>query len=192
MVNFDKRFCFDQIAEGNKQAFDIFFKHYYPKLVQFARMYVNSLQQAEDVVADVLTNLVVHRKRVFALEHFEAYLYSSVKNKALSAIKRRDRTDPYPLEFVDFKPKTQEVADPFAILIEKELHDEVRRIIHNLPPKRKMVFQLVREEGLSYRQVAQLMEISDRTVEVHLKLAIEALREGVTNYLGRGKTKELT
>jgi RNA polymerase sigma-70 factor (family 1) len=192
MMTFDKRFCFDQIAEGNKKAFDVFFKHYYPKLVQFARMYVNSLQQAEDVVADVLTNLLIHRQRVFALDHFEAYLYSSIKNKSLSSIKRKDRANPYPLEFVDFHPKTPGVADPFDVLIEKELRDEIGRIIHNLPPKRKMVFQLVREEGLSYRQVSQLMEISDRTVEVHLKLAIEALRKGVESYLEKGKAKKVT
>lgn len=192
MNNFNKRLCFDQIAVGNKQAFDVFFKHYYPKLVQFARMYVNSLQQAEDVVADVLTNLVIHRNRVFALEHFEAYLYSSVKNKALSTIKRTGRTNPYPLEFVDFKPKMQEVADPFNVLIEKELHDQISKIIQDLPPKRKMVFQLVREEGLTYRQVSQLMEISDRTVEVHLRLAVEALRKGIENYLGKGKAKQAT
>jgi len=190
MNSFNKRSCFDQIAAGNKKAFDDFFKHYYPKLVQFARMYVNSLQQAEDVVADVLTNLLIHRQRVFALEHFEAYLYSSVKNKCLSTIKRKDWANPYPLEFVDFQPKTQGVADPFDVLIEKELQDQIGRIIHNLPPKRKMVFQLVREEGLSYRQVSQLMDISDRTVEVHLKLAIEALREGVEKYLEKSKAKK--
>lgn len=190
MTTFDKRFCFDQIAAGNKKAFDVFFKHYYPKLVQFARMYVTSLQQAEDVVADVLTNLVIHRSRVFALEHFEAYLYSSIKNKALSAFKRGDRTNPYPLEFLDFKSQAPEVANPLDVLIEKELNDQICRIIHNLPPKRKMVFQLVREEGLSYRQVSQLMEISHRTVEVHLKLAIEALRAGVERYLDKGQAKK--
>ena len=189
-MTFNKNSCFEQIVAGNKEAFDVFFKHYYPKLIQFARIYVNSLQQAEDVVADVLSNLLIHRKRVFALEHFEAYLYTSVKNKALSAIKRKVKTNPYPLEFVEFEPRAGADANPLELLVGQELRDQIFRIIHDLPPKRKMVFQLVREEGLSYRQVAHLMEISERTVEVHLKLAVKALREGVEHYWGQKVVKK--
>lgn len=189
-MTFNKSLCFKQIVAGNKEAFDVFFKHYYPKLIQFARIYVNSLQQAEDVVADVLTNLVIHRKRVFALEHFEAYLYSSVKNKALSAIKRNVRVNAYPLEVVDFDSRATSDTSPICLLIAQELRDQIFRIVHDLPPKRKMVFQLVREEGLSYRQVAHFMEISERTVEVHLKLAVKSLREGVEQYLDQKAVKK--
>lgn len=186
----NKRLCFTQIAEGNKEAFDDFFKHYYPRLIQFAHIYVKCPQQAEDVVADVLTNLLIHRERVFALEHFEAYLYSSVKNKALTAIKKGGKMDFYPQGIEDFKPIAKVAADPHELLVEQELRTRIQKIIQDLPPKRKMVFQLIREEGLSYRQVAHLMEISERTVEVHLKLAVKSLREGVEHYLDRRKAKK--
>src|SRR5690606_37710903 len=76
-------------------------------------------------------------------------------------------------------------ADPHELLMEQELSERVNRIIQNFPPKRKMVYKLIREEGFSYRQVADLMEISERTVEVHLKLAIKDLRENVDQYLDR-------
>ena len=186
----NKGLCFAQIAEGNKEAFDVFFGHYYPKLIQFAHIYVNCPQQAEDIVADVLTNFLLHRKRVFVLEHFEAYLYSSIKNKALSSIKKQGKMELYPQEVADQRPMTMEAANPHELLVEQELRAKVFLITENFPPKRKMVFRLIREEGFSYRQVAQLMEISERTVEVHLKLAVKALREGVEKFLHQKNAKK--
>jgi RNA polymerase sigma-70 factor (ECF subfamily) len=186
----NKKLCFAQVAEGRKEAFDAFFEYYYPKLIQFALVYVNSIPQAEDVVADVLTNILIHRKRVFALEYFEAYLYTSVKNKALSSLKKNHRTVYKPPDFEEIIPKFKSVADPYELLVEKELRTCVHGIIQNLPPKRKMVYGLIREQNFTYRQVADLMEISERTVEVHLKLAIKALREGVEKYLDRKNVKK--
>lgn len=181
---------FSQIAEGNKEAFDAFFKYYYPKLIKFACIFVGSVQQAEDVVADVLTNMLIHRKRVFNLEYFEAYLYSSVKNKALSFNKRQERINSYSQAIQDIKQESAVSGNPHELMVEQELNTLVNEIIKNYPPKRKMVFQLIKEDNFSYRQVADLMEISERTVEVHLKLATKALRQAVEQYLDRKKTKK--
>src|SRR5690554_679502 len=179
----EKKHWFSQIARGDKTAFDAFFEYYYPKLIQFARIYINNQQQAEDVVADVLTNLLIHRERVFSLDHFEAYLYSSIKNKALSSLKRRHNTE----TSLDVEHQFLQIStsDPYQLLEQKEFNEFVIQIIENLPTKRKMVFQMIREEGLSYREVAELLDISERTVEVHLKLAVKDLRENIALYLDR-------
>lgn len=183
---------FARIADGDKKAFDAFFDHYYPKLVRYAMVFVHCKQEAEDVVAEVLTNVLIHRERVFRLSHIESYLYSSVKNKSLSSLKRKGKT-------VFSSPATQPpkyiaVAsdNPYELLVEQELHTLARKIIQDLPPKRQMVFRLLREEGLSYRQVAERMEISERTVEVHLKLAIGILRKNIERYLEEKKKRKVT
>lgn len=179
----DKQILYKRISEGDKKAFDIFFAQSYPKLVQFARIFVDSEEQAEDVVSDVLTNMLIHRKKVFILNNFEGYLYSSVKNKALSLIRKNLVAVHY------FQDKCKEhqnnltFVDPYDLLVEQEIQNIVIKVIEGLPPKRKLVFQLIREEGLSYRKVAELLDISDRTVEVHLKLAVKALRKRVREYL---------
>ena len=186
----DNLTLFQQIAKGDKAAFDVFFERYYPRLVQFARLFVASDQAAEDVVADVLVNMLIHRKRVFTLAHFEAYLYASVKKKALSAIKKQERINHYPHDLPQGEQLTDQSADPHELLIEQELNSLTQDVIQNLPPKRKMVFQFIKEDGLSYRQVAELMDISERTVEVHLKLAIKTLRQSVEQYLGQKEIKK--
>jgi RNA polymerase sigma-70 factor (family 1) len=181
----DKNLIFKQISEGNKEAFDTFFERYYPKLVRFAQIFVDSQQQAEDVVSDVLTNMLINRKKVFLLDNFDGYLYSSIKNKALSSIRKNKVADSYSQE----ERKYQNIftfVDPHHLLVEHEFENVINKVIENLPPKRKMVFKLIREEGLSYCQVADLLDISDRTVEVHLSLAIKALRKKVEEYLAHG------
>lgn len=179
----NRSLCFALIAKGDKEAFDLFFRHYYPKLLQFASLWVSSQEQAEDVVADVLTNLLVHRERVFVLDHFEAYLYSSVKNKALSTLKKLQKTAPE--TEAAHQPLQASTSDPYQLLEQREFREFVSQIIENLPPKRKMVFKMIREESLGYREVAELLDISERTVEVHLKLAIKDLRTHIENYLNR-------
>ncbi len=181
----NRSLCFAQIAKGNKEAFDVFFESYYPKLLQFARIFLQSHQQAEDVVADVLTNLLIHRERVFALDHFEAYLYSSVKNKALSSLKKLKKVEPGQDPEVEYRPLETPTSDPHQLMEQREFTDYILQVIENLPPKRKVVFQMIREEGFSYREVADLLEISERTVEVHLKLAVKDLRENIETYLDR-------
>lgn len=179
----EKKILFKRISEGDKEAFDEFFALYYLKLIQFARIFVDSKEKAEDVVSEVLTNMVIHRKKVFILDNFDAYLYSSVKNKALSSIRKNLVADRY---FKDDCMKIQNhftFVDPHDLLVEQEIQNILIKVIEGLPPRRKMVFQLIREEGLSYRQVAELLDISDRTVEVHLKLAVNELRNMVHEYL---------
>lgn len=186
----DNLLLFEQIARGDKDAFDAFFERYYPKLVQFALLFVDSRPQAEDVVADVLVNMLIHRERVFLLAHFEAYLYASVKKKAFSVIKKQARVSYYPQQPQNVKQLTATAAGPHELLVEQELRATIQEVIQHFPPRRKMVFQFIREDGLSYRQVADLMEISERTVEVHLKLAIKTLRQEIERYLGHEETKK--
>lgn len=189
-INDNKHLIFKKIAEGDKEAFDTFFAFYYQKLIQFARIFLNSEQEAEDVVAEVLTNMLAKRERVFKIEHFEAYLYASVKNKSLSFIRKQGRINPYPQGIEQTKPFTSSTVDPHEQLVGEELSALIRQVIINLPPRRQMVFQLIREENFSYRKVAELMNISERTVEVHLKLAIETLRKHISQYRATEESKD--
>lgn len=184
----DKELCFALIAEGNKEAFDQFFKHYYPKLVRFAKHYVLSKELAEDVVADVLTHLLGNRSEVFRLDYFESYLFQSVKNKSLNTIRYYARVSPFPEESEAEVAVREDVTDPYEVLLESELQNYVKNVVHRFPEKRKLVFQLIREEGFTYKQVAELMNISERTVEVHIKLAVKDLRNCIEKIFTSQKT----
>lgn len=178
-----KETLFRRIAEGDKKAFDVFFNLYYDKLIQFAKLYVDSVPQAEDVVSDVLTSMLLQRERVFLVGNFDAYLYSSIKNKALSSLRNRRVAEAHAAYLTHDRKDSEIFPDPHNGLVTGELRKVIEGVIARLPPRRKMVFQLVRDEELSYSEVAALLEISVRTVEVHLRLAVAELRKTVEAYL---------
>jgi RNA polymerase sigma-70 factor (ECF subfamily) len=173
-----------QIAESDdKGAFTALFNRYYDRLVQFAMLFVPVHSLAEDVVSEVMIRLLRKRRELVSIGNFRAYLFTAVKNEALNQLKliRKERLfKPVDNEKDIFLPDN---SDPHAYLVEKELSEMIAGVIERLPPKRRMVYRLVKDEGLRYREVSELLDISERTVEVHLKIAIRELRQAVANHL---------
>ncbi|MEX2512762.1 MAG: sigma-70 family RNA polymerase sigma factor [Cyclobacteriaceae bacterium] len=180
---------FTLIANGDKNAFNEFFEIYYTKLVNFSNFILNDKGLSEDVVSEVLTNLVMDKERIFRMKNFEAYLYTAVKNKSLTKNNQQKRELRIECPEEDNEYFIYSIT-PHELLEEQELNHFIQSLVNNLPKKRKMVFQLIREDGLTYRQVGEIMEISERTVEVHLKLAIKGFREKIAHFLGRKKVGE--
>ena len=172
-----------RIADDNDQAaFTTFFHVYHPKLLTFAQLFV-SPQQAEDVVSDVLVTLLKQREKVFRMKKLEGYLFLCVKHRALNVLKKKsvrlaaDECGPVA------EPAVAPADDPLQQLLEAELRAWITEAVEALPPRRRMVYKLVKDEGLRYREVAELMDISERTVEHHLDAAVKGVRRVVSHYL---------
>jgi RNA polymerase sigma-70 factor (ECF subfamily) len=181
---------FSLIAGGDKIAFDKFFDIYYIRLVNFSNLFLKDKSFAEDVVAEVLTNILLEKERIFRLSNFESYLYAAVKNKSLTHLSKFRKEFSVDWSETPGNNPIQQIT-PQQLMEEKELEDFISNLIDHLPKKRKMVFQLIREDGLTYKQVAEIMDISDRTVEVHLKLAIQYFRKKITAFLGGKDEQEI-
>lgn len=178
-----------RIAEQNdERAFALFFDRYHTKLLRYASLYVASIEEAEDVVSDVLTKMLKNRKETFAKENFIGYLFQSIKNGCIDHLKREKRRSG--IFDINYHEKDYFIFDsqtPFSQIVQSELTRLLRDRIEALPPKRRMVFQLIKDEDMSYREVAELMDISERTVEVHLRLAMRDLREALEAYMDQNR-----
>ena len=173
-----------RIAEDNDPAaFTTFFRVYHPKLLRFALLYVPSKHQAEDVVSDTMVQLLRRRQNVFRMKKLEGYLFMSVKNQALNHIKKKKVGLEDDEEYATLKQPVLEDTTPLRQLLDDELRERIRVATERLPPRRQRVYRLVKDEGLRYRQVAELLNISDRTVEHHLESALKDLRRTIRAYL---------
>ncbi len=180
---------FQRIAfKDDEQAFNVFFDRYHTKLIQFALLFVPQIDQAEDVVSNVLIRLIKNADKVFAMQNLEGYLFMSVKNEAINFQKKESK---HKLSITDTDTDffSHEFVDPMEKLIEKELRELISNTIEGLPLKRKMVYKLIKDEGMKYQEVADLMNISKRTVEVHLKLAVKELRVAVRQYMDENQDR---
>ncbi len=151
-------------------------------LIKFSAQYVNSRQIAEEVVIDVFLKCWEKRETLGHLANPKTYLYVAVRNQSLNYIKKYSTTMFVELEHAD-KFELIDIADPQMLMEKKELMKKLNETIDGLPQQCKMVFKLIKNDGLKYKEVAELLEISPKTVQNHLFTAIAKLNNKLKDCL---------
>ena len=173
-----------RIAElDERKAFSMFFKLYHAKMLLLARIFVPSQQIAEDVVSEVLIKLLRHRKKTFRKRNFLGFLYTCIKNQSLDYLRKNKKHRHFSLNKDNIDFLVQHRSNPCSDLAGKQFKEIIFNCIENLPPRRKLVYKMIKDDGLSYKQVAALLDISVRTVEVQLRLAMRHIKITVDDYL---------
>lgn len=173
-----------QWAEGlknnNTGAFEDLFRTLYADLVAYAQTIVQREHVAEGVVQEVLLRLW-KRDDWDQSDDVTAYAYRSVHNRALNAVRnRRPSAQASDTEGADdlrgYVPVDQQVHT-------SQLREAVERAIRQLPNRRRQIFLLSRRHDLTYAQIAEALDISERTVETQIRRALQTLRECVSEYV---------
>lgn len=175
------------IEHDDRRAYSRFFHNLYAKLIKFAVYYVKGYQSAEDVVSDVFVYFLKNKKNFGEIKDVEAFFYIAVKNQSLKHLRKNGLAHQLNDHPEDFEIAAE--TTPFQKTLENEFFDVMNKAVEALPPKRRMVFRLVKEDGLKYAQVAELLDLSIKTVETHLALAVKSLREVACNYMQSKEVK---
>lgn len=175
---------FKEIQNGDKTAFDELFNFYYPKLVAFAKQYTKQQESAEEITSELFVKIWLKRDKLSSVVNPEVYLYVAVKNACLNIVRSDKKRATL---FIENEENTifEVISNGNNTFLEdKELHQLLDSAVATLPEQRKMVFKLIKEDGLKSAAVAQILGISKRTVENQLYKAIKALAEAISEYLG--------
>ena len=163
------------IYAGNEQCLAELYKVFSKRLHHFARVITRSPEVAEEIVEDVFVKLWSNRHRINEVENLTVYLYVAVKNRSLNAISQK-AADLIKAPFDDLDIEAgQVVTDPYNLLVTAEMMKRMQQAVDNLPPRCKMIFKLVREDGLKHREVAEILNISINTVDVQMAIAIKKI-----------------
>ena len=163
------------IYAGNEQSLAELYRVFSKRLHHFARVITRSPEVAEEIVEDVFVKLWSNRHRINEVENLTVYLYVAVKNRSLNAISQK-ATELIKAPFDDLDIEAaQVVSDPYNLLITAEMMKRMQQAVDNLPPRCKMIFKLVREDGLKHREVAEILNISHNTVDVQMAIAIKKI-----------------
>jgi RNA polymerase sigma-70 factor (ECF subfamily) len=160
---------------GSEAAFKSLYVAYFQRLMRFVIPYVSTPQEAEEIVSDSFIALWENRKSLFKVSNVEAYLYTITRNKTISYLRSLHAEETAMEESVDSFLYTE--TTPEDELISKEGVERLNAAINSLPEKCKIVFQLVREDKMKYKDVARILNISIKTVETHITTAVKKLRE---------------
>lgn len=170
----------ERINSGDEKAFEeLFFEFYYP-LCRFAFKVTRSQDLSRDVVQEVF--LKIWRGRdCWQVEHsLRVYLYQAVRNQALNVAEKQNRQQNLSEEFaIEIQSIPRPSNDPDSKRYSPELIRTIWKVVSEMPERRRMVFELHRRHGLSYKEIASVMDISEKTVENHMGYALQHLRDTV-------------
>ncbi len=172
--NFDNR-----VNDNEVKAFEIVFKSHYVKLTLFANRFLNDIDVSEEIVSEALTVLWEKRDTIASSSNITAYLYKMVQNKCMNYIKHLKIENEYVNymirnKLIDELP--EHLTDPYQ---EKELSVQIRMAINSLPERCRQVFEMSRFEYLKNREIAERLNISQKTVERQITIALEKLRRSL-------------
>lgn len=168
-----------RIRTGDAQAFEAMYRAYKNHLGAFLERYLRSYEAAEEVVQDLFLHIWDHRHTWEVTAPLNVYLFRAARNRAISYL-RHERVETKFRErvaredLVEFVPRPAGSADE-AVRMD-EVSDAIERAISALPDRCQEVFRLNRYHHLSYAEVAELLSISVKTVELHMGRALTALR----------------
>lgn len=168
----------EENIDKKKDDFEAFFRVTYERLCSFAFGYVNDRNEAKDIVQSTFLNVWEQKNSWDDFESTKAYMFRSVRNKALNykkheKVKRKSRSE-IRLRMNEWKGY-QDAESPT-----KRKVKIIRKGIQELPERRREIFKLSRENGLTYREIADTLGISIKTVETQIGRSLKHLRSYIT------------
>ncbi len=160
-------------------AYKKLFLYYYPKLLSFSTSITHCKESSEEAVSDVFVNVWSLRKTLLRITNFHLYLYISTKNTSINYLERQRRTQAFSLD--DVKTEFASLAyNPEQLLITAEMFRRICAAVQALPPRCRLIFKLVKEDNLRYKEVAELLHLSVKTVESQMAIAVRKLGNAVS------------
>lgn len=167
-----------QIPKPYEDDFDAIFKQYYQKVKQFIEKFVSNRLDLDEIVQSVFIKVWNNMDSMAAIHDINSYLFVISRNTLRDYFRTQNRQ----------KTKTERLSDnhehtygntfdeAYENIIARELKSLVNTTVSKMPPKRRMVYTLSREEGKTSDEIAREMGISKRTVEKHLQMALSQIK----------------
>ena len=172
---------FEEIREGNLITFENIFRKYYEALCNYASKYTKDLSVAEEVVQELFYKLWEKRNKLNINVSLKSYLYRSVYNGCLQYLNHRT----IEIKYENFyKKQNKEYNNNASEAIRmQELNEIITSTLNSLPERCRKIFLLNRYEGLKYREIADKLSLSVKTIEANMGKALKLLRKNLKNYV---------
>lgn len=178
----------ERISESDEHAFEDLVSCYYGRLMSFTCSFIEQNEVAEELVMDAFLKLWQQRDKLTSVRNLDTYSYVLVRNQALNYL-RKKKSDVLKLledKHIELIPFTQ---NPERSIISKEALSQVNSAIDALPPKCKMVFKLLREEGISRKEAAEILNISVKTIDAQMAIAVERIAKALNIDVKKGSNR---
>jgi RNA polymerase sigma-70 factor (ECF subfamily) len=178
----DERTLFDQIAQGDESAFETIFHRYTTKLKPFVLGFVKIDAVADEIVQDVFLKVWLNKKNLAQVKEPNAWLYRLASNAALNQLKKQAVEYRNLKEIMaNSKPNANET---FEKLTAKQLQELIHEAVQQLPERRKEIYLLTREQGLSHKEISEKLNIAPYTIKNQVMAAMKQIQEYILKNSG--------
>lgn len=176
----EEKIILKELSNGDAKSLKILFDTFYPSLCNYAFQFLNDYDMAEEVVQNLFVKIWEKRSTLDIETSVKNYLFRSVRNQCINLI-QHEKVKQLHAQKIKEALFTEEASESYYL--DAEMAIRIESAIETLPEKRREIFRLSREDGLKYREIAEKLEISVKTVETQMGLALKALRDKFRNSL---------
>lgn len=182
MDNFSiEKILVEKLKEGDKSAFSSLFTAYYSDLVMFASTFLKDLDSSEEIVQDIFLKLWEDREIIIITTTLKSFLLKLVQNKCLDWLRHAKIINSHYESVMCSSPLLE--CDTENYILRSEIEKIVKKALDEIPEEIAEPFKLNRYDGLKYREIAEKMHVSNRTVEVRIGKVLQILRDELKDYL---------
>lgn len=174
-----ENFVLSALKLDSKEAFSLLFQTYYTDLVLFGGNFVKDKSSCEDIVQSIFLKLWNDRKNIQIKTSLKSYLLKAVRNSCFDEFRHLEVVRQYES---DYENSVLDCYDTENYVLYSDLHDHLNRALEQVPELYREAFVLNRFEGLKYREIAEKLNVSERTVEVRVSKTLELLRKYLKDF----------
>lgn len=167
-----------KISQGSLDAFRIFYDNYYSLINRFTSYFISSNESREEIVSDVFLSIWQNQKKLIDIKNFNSFLYTMIHNRSIDYIKKNK--DTVSIDTITLGIKSEDHS-PEEQLTNKELNQRIQLAVESLPERSKLIFLMAKEEGLKYKDIAKILDISEKTVNAQMVIALKKLRDALSD-----------
>lgn len=159
-------------------AYKELFTSFYPSLIQFVSGIIKSRMAAEEVVSDLFLKIWEKRKTLEEIRNLRVYCFVSARHLSINQLEKQKRQHAADIE--DYKNRLIcPSPDPEECMISAEMLRRIQEVIEELPPRCKLSFKLIKESGFKYREAAEILQVSEKTIENQLSIALKKISASI-------------
>lgn len=168
---------------NEEQAFELLFRKYYVRLCGFANKFIANRQESEEIVQEVFLNIWKKKDHLKLNDEIRPYLFKSIQNLCFNFIEHQKVIDSYYSVIETVYKNQAEDFNTYESVLYAEFQQRVDDSIRSLPEQCRKIFQMSREDGLKYTEIAEQLGISVKTVETQMSRALSKLKTELKDYL---------
>ncbi len=171
-----------RVKEGDIQAFEQLFRQYYTPLCLYASGITGRRDVAEEIIQELFYKVWKDRESLHIFRSVKSYLYAAVRNQSLQYCEQEQVRTRYS-EDTGVLPEESPDASPLEQLENRELQTAIEHALQKLPERRRKIFQMHRWQGLKYKEIADTLAISVKTVEAEMTRTHQLLKKEIEKYI---------